>query len=62
MQEVHQSVYSQSPTKDTIACRLRAWSRMGRVNTLFWFLLGFPLHISCTKKKNPVQQDEFHDV
>lgn len=47
--------------KDTVACGVKAWPRMGRVNTLFWFLRRFRLLISCTKK-NPVQLHELCDV
>jgi len=47
--------------KRPVACGIKAWSWMGRVNTLFWFFaLLSPAHLMF--KKNPVQQHELCDV
>lgn len=48
--EMHQSPHVPSPAKDVVACGVKAWSWMGRVNTLFWFMRCLCLLISCTKK------------
>lgn len=61
VREMHQSPHVPSPAKDVVACGVKAWSWMCRINTLFWFMHCLCLLISCTKK-NPVQQRELCDV